>query len=172
MEGTKRRKQILKRLKTSDKPVSATTFAKEFGVSRQIIVGDIALMRAAGDEVVATARGYKLQVPLNQSGKVAKIAVQHDATQMAEELETIVQLGGIIEDVIVEHELYGELVGGLHIKTLEDVQEFMNRYRNSPDRLLSDLTNGIHLHTIVYQKDEDLKKIKEALASKGILYQN
>lgn len=171
MEGTERRKQILKQLKVAEKPVSATKFAKEFGVSRQIIVGDIALMRAAGVKVMATARGYKMQAA-GSGGKKAKIAVQHDATQIREELETIVQLGGEIEDVIVEHEIYGELIGGLHIKTQDDVDEFIKKYRNSPDRLLSDLTNGIHLHTIIYQRAEDLEKIKAALLEKGILYQN
>lgn len=172
MEGTQRRKQIAKQLRLAEKPVSASKFAQEFGVSRQIIVGDIALLRAAGVNIIATARGYKMQATNGGGGRRGKIAVQHDATQIREELETIINLGGEIEDVIVEHEIYGELVGGLHIKTQEDVDEFIKKYRNSPDRLLSDLTNGIHLHTIIYQQPEDLEQIKNALLEKGILYQN
>lgn len=171
MEGNERRKEILRQLKLTDKPISASKFAKEFGVSRQIIVGDVALMRAAGDEVMATARGYKLETKKAARGRLAKIAVQHDATKTQEELETIVAHGGEVVDVIVEHEIYGELVGGLHIKTQKDVDDFMDSYRNSNAALLSNLTNGIHLHTIRYTKEGDLVKIKEALAEKGILYQ-
>ena len=74
-------------------------------------------------------------------------------------------------DVIVEHELYGELVEGLYIATPDQIQSFMKKYRSSNSRLLSQLTNGIHLHTIRYQNEASLAKIKEALANKGILYQ-
>ncbi len=171
IEGTKRRQEILQRLQSTEKPISASRFAQELGVSRQIIVGDVALLRAAGEEVIATARGYKLNQAEDHLGYTKKIAVQHDASKTQEELETIVANGGEIIDVIVEHELYGELTGGLHIKTPKDVTAFMEAYRKSNVGLLSDLTNGIHLHTIRYQNDADLEKITQALAAKGILYQ-
>lgn len=169
MEGTLRREEILKQLQVAEKPISASKFAQQFGVSRQIIVGDVALMRAAGAAIIATARGYKFQK--EGIGKTTKIAVQHDASQIREEFETILAFGGEIIDVIVEHELYGELVGGLYIKNEKDIADFLKNYQKTNASLLSELTNGIHLHTIRYQKEEDLVKIKQALADKGILYQ-
>ncbi len=165
-----RREEILNQLKKAEKPISASKFAQRFGVSRQIIVGDIALMRAAGIGIVATARGYRLEKE-EIDGKVSKIAVQHDASQIREEFETILAYGGEVIDVIVEHELYGELVGGLYIKNEKDIDDFLSRYQKAGASLLSDLTKGIHLHTIRYQKEEDLERIKQALAEKGILYQ-
>ena len=43
-------------LSRADAPMSATTIAGLFSVSRQIIVGDIALLRAGGVQILATAR--------------------------------------------------------------------------------------------------------------------
>ncbi|WP_207871679.1 hypothetical protein DOK78_000072 [Enterococcus sp. DIV2402] len=169
MEGTKRRQLILEQLAQSTQPISASRFAKEFGVSRQIIVGDIALLRAAGEEIIATARGYKRE-KINHA-KESKIAVQHNEEQTQEELETIVALGGEVLDVIVEHELYGELVGQLQISSQQDVEIFMKNYKKTNASLLSKLTSGIHLHTIRYKNEEMFEDIKKALAEKGILYQ-
>lgn len=169
MEGKKRREVIAEQLKTAQKPISASKFAQQFAVSRQIIVGDIALMRASGLEIKATARGYLLQE--KRHGKLSKIVVQHDASRTNEELNLIVQNGGEVVDVIVEHEIYGELTGNLQIKTSADVAAFMKKYQQSNASLLSELTNGIHLHTIAYEKDEDFVNIKNALAKAGILYQ-
>lgn len=169
MEGTKRRQLILEQLAQSTQPISASRFAKEFGVSRQIIVGDIALLRAAGEEIIATARGYKRE-KINHS-KESKIAVQHNEEQTQEELETIVAFGGEVLDVIVEHELYGELVGQLQISSQQDVEIFMKNYKKTNASLLSKLTGGIHLHTIRYENEEMFENIKKALAEKGILYQ-
>ncbi|MCU7356968.1 transcription repressor NadR [Enterococcus dispar] len=169
MEGNKRRDKILNQLQKAEKPISASKFAQQFDVSRQIIVGDIALMRAAGVAIKATARGYLLQG--KRQGKLSQIAVQHDATQTQTELRIIVENGGEIVDVIVDHDIYGELTGNLQIKTIEDIEAFMEKYRSSNASLLLELTNGIHLHTIAYENDETLMKIKAALLKAGILYQ-
>lgn len=170
MDGNTRRQKIIEQLAKTTKPISASRFAKEFGVSRQIIVGDIALLRAAGEEIIATARGYKHEFSENQ--KTSKIAVQHTEEQTREELEIITSLGGEVVDVIVEHEIYGELIGGLHIKNQQDVEAFMKDYEHSNAGLLSQLTNGIHLHTIRYEEEDVLEQIKAALTSQGILYKD
>ena len=162
VEGELRRQQIMQTLASAEKPVSASKFAKKFGVSRQIIVGDIALLRAAGEEVVATARGYILESNETNTGFVSKIAVQHERQQTEEELQIIIEHGGEVVDVIVEHPLYGELVGMLHLK----------RYEKSQATLLSELTAGIHLHTIRYPDEATLKKIKRALSTAHILYED
>lgn len=169
MEGTKRRTAILSALANAEKPISASRFAKELGVSRQIIVGDVALLRASGEAIIATARGYLLEQPADKM--ISKIAVQHNKAQTEEELLLIVENGGEVIDVIVEHPLYGELVGGLHLKTKSDVARFMKDYQKAQTSLLSELTNGIHLHTIAYETPEDLAKIKAVLLKHHILYQ-
>ncbi|MFV0560657.1 MAG: transcription repressor NadR [Enterococcus sp.] len=170
IDGEERRKQIIKELKISDKAISASSFAKQFGVSRQSIVGDIALMRAAGEEITATARGYLLPQDHKQNKLTRKLAVQHRADQTEEELAIIVSCGGEVLDVIVEHPLYGELTGSLHIKTKKDIELFMKQYQKSQATLLSQLTEGIHLHTIRYPDEKTLLKIQEELTKANILY--
>ncbi|MEO1769421.1 transcription repressor NadR [Candidatus Enterococcus ferrettii] len=167
-DGNKRRKAILKELGETENPLSASSFAKKYEVSRQIIVGDVALLRAAGENIIATSRGYLLE--RRSSQLFSKIAVQHNKSQAEEELRTIVEAGGEVVDVIVEHPLYGELVGGLHITTQEDVNGFLENYQTSNASFLSELTDGIHLHTIAYDTQEDFERITEALSDKGILY--
>lgn len=169
IDGDQRKAQILAALQQAGKPVSASSFAKEFGVSRQIVVGDVALLRAAGENIIATARGYVLE---RESEKlISKLAVQHPPEQTEEELQTIVEHGGEVIDVVVEHPLYGELVGGLHLTTPEEVKAFVKEAQRVNVTLLSELTAGIHLHTIAYETSEDLAKIKQALSEKGILYE-
>lgn len=172
MEGTERREAILARLKVEEKPFSASRFAKEFMVSRQIIVGDIALLRAASYDITATARGYLLDAEIDKQGIIRKIACQHSSAQTRAELEIIIGLGGEVLDVVVEHPIYGELVGGLHIKTKADIDSLIRAYEKSRAVLLSELTGGIHLHTIRCKDDEVLKEIKKELAKKNILYVN
>lgn len=170
MDGVKRRAAVLRQLESAEKPVSASHFAKEFKVSRQSIVGDVALLRAAGYEIIATARGYLLELEKDKQGIIRKIACQHKPEQTEDELLTIVSLGGEIIDVVVEHPIYGELIGGLHIRTKKEVHEFIKAYEESSASLLSELTVGIHLHTVRCENEEILERIKIALAQKGILY--
>lgn len=171
IDGEVRRQEILHTLANEEKPVSASKFASRFHVSRQIIVGDIALLRASGAAIIATARGYVLETSETQTGLVSKIAVQHGKEATEEELRLIVENGGEVLDVIVEHPLYGELTGMLHIKTKQDIYSFMKRYKKSNASLLSELTGGIHLHTIRCADQTVLKNIKQQLVAAGILYE-
>ncbi|WP_086314349.1 hypothetical protein A5821_001912 [Enterococcus sp. 7F3_DIV0205] len=170
MDGEKRREMILLQLEAAEKPISASRFAKEFKVSRQIVVGDVALLRAAGYGIIATARGYLLEVEKDKQGITRKIACQHKPDQTEEELSIIVSLGGEIVDVVVEHPIYGELTGGLHIHTEREVKDFIEAYEKSQASLLSELTEGIHLHTVRCENEDILGQIKKALAQKNILY--
>lgn len=171
MDGNQRRKNLLKQLTEADKPISANCFARMFNVSRQIIVGDVALLRASGLAILATSRGYILSEKLNKKGIFRKIACQHGVEETEEELHTIVTNGGEIVDVIVEHPLYGELTGNLHISTQKDIDRFMKKYQKSNATLLSILTGGIHLHTIHCENIETFELIKQALVQKNFLYQ-
>ena len=160
-----RKQAIIEEIQKSDKPVSASKLAKHFGVSRQIIVGDIALLRAAGTQIIATPRGYLLEDKPHPLEK--KIAVSHSNDQLAEELYTIIDLGGMVVDVIVEHPIYGELVGNLHLASRYDVDQFLKKVETATP--LSQLTSGVHLHTIRYPSQEVIQRIGNALKDKGIL---
>ncbi|MBQ5671776.1 MAG: transcription repressor NadR, partial [Oscillospiraceae bacterium] len=113
MNAETRRKKILEQLSASDKPVSATALAKMFSVSRQVIVGDIALLRASGADITATPRGYVLSK--EAVGHTRTVAVQHSPQQTKQELCIFVDNGCTVEDVIVEHPIYGQIVGQLHL---------------------------------------------------------
>lgn len=168
MKGEERRALILEQLAQTQQATSASKFAKEFGVSRQIIVGDIALLRARGHEIVATARGYLLEH--QTSGKEITIAVAHRPEEVLEELTIFIEHHIAVINVIVDHALYGEIKSPLEITTMEEAHEFVQQYEQSEEKLLSNLTNGVHLHTIRYQDEQDLLAVKEALAKRGFLF--
>ena len=163
-----RRENILNEIKKSNKPISATYLAKLFGVSRQIIVGDIALIRASGTNIIATPRGYVLDKNINES--VYTIAVKHNVEHLADELYTIVDYGAEVVDVIVEHPVYGQLSGSLHLTSRYDVEQFLAQVITSGAKPLSQLTNGLHLHTIICKDDETYQRIVNELDKKGYLF--
>lgn len=163
-----RKEKIIEEIKKSEKPVSASALAKKLGVSRQIIVGDVALIRASGTNIIATPRGYILDN--HQLQHTYTLAVKHTQEQLADELYTIVDLGGSIIDVIVEHPIYGQLTGKLHLSSRYDVNQFLKKIKSDEAKPLSQLTNGLHLHTIQCQDQETYHRILTALDEKGYLF--
>ena len=83
MNGEERRKSIIDKLKQASQPISASALAAEYSVTRQIIVADIALLRAAGHSISAKNRGYVLDT--NTSGLIKRIAVKHGKNEVKEE---------------------------------------------------------------------------------------
>lgn len=169
MPSDERRKNIEKTLRNNTEPVSATALAKIFSVSRQVIVGDIALMRAAGIKISATPRGYVINSEGDKIDNDYTIACIHDDKNMAEELYTVVDNGGTVVDVTVEHPVYGQIVGELRISSRYDVDLFMEKIKNNQAQPLSNLTGGIHLHTIRCRDEETFNRIKEALKKQRII---
>lgn len=166
MNSTQRREAILQALKNADKPLSATVLARQLSVSRQIIVGDVALLRAGGEEIVATARGYVV----GQNGENRyKVACRHTTGEMRRELELMVDYGCTVEDVIVEHSVYGQIIGRLDVASRYDVGEFMEKVAAGGAKPLSDLTDGIHLHTLRCPDEKAYEELLEALRSEGFL---
>lgn len=169
MKTEERRKSLLKRLKNSKNALIGSKLAEEFGVSRQVIVQDIALLRAKGEKIIATSQGY-LYPENNKDTIKATIACKHgDANEVKDELMSIVNYGAKIIDVIVEHPIYGELKGMLMIKTPTDVKKFIQNYKDNNASLLASLTDGVHLHTIEALNEQVVKKIKDELDKKGYL---
>jgi len=169
MDATKRREKIIATINRDNTPISASVLAKELGVSRQVIVGDIALLRAQGHEIIATARGYMVPDYIGTNQYIGKIACCHNAEGTKEELYTIVDLGATVVNVIVEHELYGEITGQLNINTRDDADVFVNQLRLSEVKLLSALTLGVHLHTVACRNKAHFAQVKDALDKAGFL---
>lgn len=167
MHSDQRRQAILDILSRASQPVSAGSLAQRFSVSRQIIVGDIALLRASGAGISATPRGY---VILQEHGGLRRqIACQHDAAQMGEELNVIVDHGCTVVDVIVEHPVYGQLTGPLQLSNRYEVSQFLERCSASDAQPLSALTEGIHLHTISCPDEASYQRVCQQLRQLGIL---
>lgn len=168
MNSEARRKKIEELLRSGENPVKGNTLAEEMGVTRQVIVKDIAILRAAGEKIISTPEGYMIQK--DQQRYFRKVfAVVHSSDDIEDELSTIVKFGGIIEDVIVEHEIYGEIRGMMMLKTLYDVQKFIEKIKSSKSEPLMALTGGIHLHTVMAESVEILDKIEDELRGKKYL---
>ncbi len=173
MTPEKRRKEIIHLLDNKTAPTSASALAAQFGVSRQIIVGDVALLRAEGEEILSTARGYLLQGPVeDQRGFIGTIACEHDEKTSRLELTTIVDNGGEVLDVSVEHPYYGSLSAALNVASRYDVDDFCDRVTRKEISLLSSLTKGAHLHRIRCKDEATFKRIEGILRENGILYSN
>ena len=169
MKAAERRQKIIERLSQSLVPISATYLAQSFGVSRQIIVGDVALLRANNHDIISTPKGYIRAQALYSHQFIGKIACQHGSENTREELELIVLKGGIVVDVEVEHPIYGMLTAPLNIKSTEDIDDFISKIEKSQAVLLSSLTNGIHTHTISCQSQVIFEDIKRDLSARGLL---
>ena len=167
MRAEERREKILEILHGAGGPVSAATLAGRFSVSRQIIVGDIALLRAGGAEISATPRGYVL--PRATDGITRTIACRHTLEQTGTELDILVDNGCTVLDVIVEHPVYGQLTGQLQISSRYDVEQFLARVQAHDAAPLSMLTGGIHLHTLRCPDAAACERACAALKAAGLL---
>ena len=166
MKGQERRQEILHLLSSSQSPLTGTALAEHFSVSRQVIVQDMALIRAKGHEIISTNRGYLLCAPLRVSRTVK---VFHSNEEIEEELYSIVDLGGIAEDVFVHHKVYGTLRADLHIASRRDVQRFTEDIKSGKSSPLKEVTSGYHYHTISADSEETLDLIEKELKEKGFL---
>ncbi len=169
MDGAQRRDCILKKLQSGRGPVSGNALAREFHVSRQVIVQDIALLRATNKNILSTNKGYLLYEESSHAVCKQIIAVKHSDEQMKDELYTIVDAGARVLDVIVEHEVYGQIAVDLVIASRKDVDEFMKRIFAVKAKPLKELTGDEHYHTIEADTEEILRLAMNGLKEKGYL---
>ena len=166
MTGTERRNQIIERIRKNDVPVSGTMLAKEFEVSRQVIVQDIALIRAAGYDIISTHRGYLLNEPISVN-RVFK--VQHTDEQTEEELYSIVDLGGTVANVMENNKVYGQMEAELNINSRKKAKDFIDDIKSGKSSPLKNITSNYHYHKVVADSEETLDMIEETLQEKGFL---
>ena len=166
MNGTERRQEIIVTLSQSTAPVSGQKLSEALGVSRQVIVRDIALLRAAGHAIASTNRGYVLDGAVQA---VRLVKVRHDASRMSKEMNTVVDLGGCLMDVMVNHRIYGFVSAPLDIKNRREVKRFTDQLNEGISEPLSALTAGYHFHHICAESEEILDEIETSLEQEGFI---
>lgn len=170
MSSDERRLEIINILNKLDESISGTDLAKRLGVSRQVIVQDIAILRARGERIVATPQGYIVIKDVSQNKLIKSIVCKHlTYKEIEDELKIIVDMGGKILDVIVDHPIYGEIKSSLMINSRLDVENFIKNAKRTNAEPLSSLTEGIHIHSIEVENKEIFEKIKEELKKKNYL---
>ena len=168
MDGNERREEIVKILIESKSAISGSDLAKRLGVSRQVIVQDIALLRATNKNILSTTKGYMLYYQEKQ--KVNRcFLVKHTTDEIEDELCTIIDNGGKVLDVVVMHELYGQIETDLVLSTRQEVYDFVELVKTKKTTPLKELTDGVHLHTVEADSEAILDRIEEALRQKNYL---
>ena len=152
MTGLERRAEMIEQIQRSAVPLSGKSLAETYGVSRQVIVQDIALIRAAGYHVISTNRGYVLEQPVHA---VRVFKVNHTDEQLEEELCSIVDLGGCVENVMVNHRVYGQIEANLQVNSRRKAGEFME--------------DIYHYHKVSADSEKTLDLIEKTLKEKGFL---
>lgn len=166
MEGNKRRESLLKILQESDVPVSGTKLAENFQVSRQVVVQDIALLRAKNHDIVSTHKGYILK---DESLIQRVFKVKHSEEKMIDELNLIVDCGGKVEDVFVYHKLYGVIRVEMNIKSRRDAVKYVDGIKGGVSVPLEQITSEYHYHTVTADSVETLDEIQDELQQQGYL---
>ena len=170
MTGEVRRMKIRQMLLDAHQPLSGTALAGALHVSRQVIVQDIALMRAEHLPILSTNKGYLLGPDAVRSSQPKRVFfVRHATDRVLEEFMTVIDLGGRILDVAVEHELYGPIRTDLLIENRQDAQDFVDRLKNCRDNPLKVLTDDCHFHTVAAPSEKLLDLIESELRSRGFL---
>lgn len=166
MNSEERRLKIIKLLNQSEVPLSGTNLAKQLGVSRQVVVQDIALLRANSHGIISTNNGYLLSEPTVVS-RVFKMI--HTDEEVEEELSLIVDCGGRVDDVFVYHKIYNIIKGPMNIRSRLDIKKFMDNLTSGKSSLLKNVTSGYHYHTVSAESEQILDYIQEELQKRGFL---
>ena len=168
MTGSDRRADMICQIRQSGVPLSGTKLAAMYHVSRQVIVQDIALLRAVDKNILSTNKGYVL-FHRQMDGCTRSFHVLHTDDQIVDELNTIVECGGNVTDVTVAHPIYGQISVDLIIRSRMDVENFVAQVREYRTKPLNNLTDGEHFHTVTAENEAALDRIGEELRKKGYL---
>ncbi|WP_019121928.1 transcription repressor NadR [Brevibacillus massiliensis] len=161
-----RRQQLLEILRSSPEPVAGSRLAGMLQVSRQTIVQDIAFLRKDGYPIISTTQGYVLEGGTKTSCR-GVLGIVHTPEQLKRELEILVAHHVVVEDVFIDHPVYGRIIGVLDIATPKDVKQFLEKRANSMIPLFSEVTGGLHYHTLAAEDQETIADAKAALLAEG-----
>ena len=166
MKGKERRKEIAALIMAAEKPVSGSALSERLGVSRQIIVQDIAMLRAEGYDVLSTHQGYVIA-----KGPFAErvFKLRHTSEQTEDELTTIVTMGGTVVNVFVWHKVYGKVEANLNIFSERSIAQFMDGIKSGKSKELMHITEGYHYHTVRADSEQVLDEIGRVLDEKGYI---
>lgn len=166
MKVAERRKAIVNLLLSSKEPISGSELSRQFGISRQIIVQDISVLKGTGCEILSTNQGYVIRKsPLCE--RVFK--VRHTTNETEDELSCIVNLGGTIVDVFVWHKVYGKIEANLNISTQLHIKQFLEGVRTGKSTELMHITSGYHYHTVRAENEAVLDRIEAALTERNYI---
>ena len=166
MKAEKRREEILSFIGNAENPIPASVLAERFAVSRQVIVQDIAIIRANGYDVTATNRGYVLNSKI-QATRVFKC--RHSFEEIVDEGALIIEAGGKVEDVFVNHRVYGRISSRLDLINRTHVEELYRSLVSGASKPLMSVTDGYHYHTVSAEDEATLNGIERALRERGFL---
>lgn len=166
MNASERRDELVRDLSCASKPISGTELARRLGVSRQVIVTDIAILKAAGRDITSTNRGYVIN-----SNKAASrvFKVVHADDEIEDELTTVVDLGGTVNNVFVWHKIYGRIEAALNVSSRRNVKDYIENLKSGRSAPLKNVTSQYHYHEITADSEETLDLIADALDKKGYL---
>lgn len=167
--GDERRNFILRRLQASLEPITGSELAAIANVSRQVIVGDITLLKARNEPIIATSQGYLYMHASRPTGAERIIACSHDPNRTEEELLLLVDHGVTVKDVKIEHPVYGDLTASIMVSNRYEVKQFIEKIRSTNASYLSELTGGIHLHTISAPTEKVLDEAEQTLRKANFL---
>lgn len=167
--GEQRRTFLLEQLMAADGPLTGSALAKLANVSRQIIVSDMTMLKAQDEPIIATSQGYLYLKDRKQPVFTRRIACIHRPEETEAELNLLIGAGVSVQDVTVEHPVYGELTANLFISSLSDAAAFLERIREANAGYLLELTDGYHLHTITASEPAALERALSAMREHGYL---
>lgn len=166
MKANQRRAELLSLIGNSSAPVSANYLSEKFSVSRQVIVQDIAILRANGYSVISTNRGYVM----DGATRIERVfKCRHSLEELVKESEIIISNGGCVEDIIVNHRVYGKISAKLELSSLRHAEELYRSLASGASKPLMSVTDGYHYHTVTAQSEEALNAIEQTLRSNGFL---
>lgn len=166
-QGDRRRQAIVEALGAATAPLSGSALAESCGVSRQVVVQDVALLRSRGVGIVSTNRGYVLERPRVRPTRLVKCL--HTVDQTEDELTCVVDLGARVDDVIVNHRVYGTISSALGVASRRDVARFMDGIRSGKSAPLMQVTSGYHFHHVSAESEEVLDEVERELGARGYL---
>lgn len=168
--GAERRHLLINTLKEAHEPIPGRELGEMTNVSRQVIVGDITLLKAKGEPIMATSRGYIYMPPQVEPKQIEKVIVcSHTPEQTAKELNILVDHGVTVKDVKIEHQVYGDLTASVMVSNRNEVKNFIENIQQTNASFLLELTEGIHLHTIIANSEEEIANAEKALRKANIL---